>query len=208
MSQDVVLGKPYESDASRRGWQPGVSRCPVTRQLRVLMLGLVGIGLAGCATGKRPPIRTVEHVDLPRFMGDWYVIANIPTFVETEAYNAVESYRLDSDGTIDTVFTFRKGGFDGKEKRYNPRGFVVDTDSNAVWGMQFVWPFRGDYRIVYLNDDYTQTVIGREKRDYVWIMARQPSIPEGDYQRILRLLEEEGYDISQIQKVPQRWSRR
>jgi apolipoprotein D and lipocalin family protein len=172
------------------------------------MLGLVGIGLAGCATGKRPPIRTVEHVDLPRFMGDWYVIANIPTFVETEAYNAVESYRLDSDGTIDTVFTFRKGGFDGKEKRYNPRGFVVDTDSNAVWGMQFVWPFRGDYRIVYLNDDYTQTVIGREKRDYVWIMARQPSIPEGDYQRILRLLEEEGYDISQIQKVPQRWSRR
>jgi lipocalin len=45
-----------------------------------------------------------------------------------------------------------------------------------VWGMQFVWPFKGDFRIVVLNADYTHTVIGREKRDYVWIMARQPTI--------------------------------
>ena len=40
------------------------------------------------------------YVDLDRFMGDWYVIANIPTAIETEAYNAIESYRLDDDGTI------------------------------------------------------------------------------------------------------------
>ena len=71
--------------------------------------------------------------------------------------------------------------------------------------MQFVWPFKGDYRIVYLDSDYTQTVIGREKRDYVWIMARQPTLPEADYQRILDLLKREGYDTSQIQRVPQRW---
>jgi len=71
--------------------------------------------------------------------------------------------------------------------------------------MQFIWPFKGDFRIVYLNADYTQTVIGREKRDYVWIMARQPTIPEADYQRILELLAREGYDTTQIQKVPQRW---
>ena len=157
------------------------------------------------ARRQRPPIQTVPHVDLPRFMGDWYVIANIPTFVETDAYNAVESYRLDADGTIATTFTFRQGSFDGELKSHHPRGFVLDTQSNAVWGMQFIWPFKGDFRIVYLNSDYTQTVIGREKRDYVWIMARQPTIPESDYQRIVELLGREGYDTAQIRKVPQRW---
>ena len=167
-----------------------------------LLIG--GIACAGCAA-KRPPIVTVPHVDLPRFMGDWYVIANIPTFVEKDAYNAIESYRLDADGTIATTFTFRQGGFDGALKRYRPRGFVFDERSNAIWGMQFVWPFKGDFRIVYLDADYTQTVIGREKRDYLWIMARQPTMPEADYQRLVDLLGREGYDTTKIQKVPQRW---
>ena len=27
-------------------------------------------------------LKTVDFVDLERFMGDWYVIANIPTFIE------------------------------------------------------------------------------------------------------------------------------
>jgi apolipoprotein D and lipocalin family protein len=72
--------------------------------------------------------------------------------------------------------------------------------------MQFIWPIKADYRIVYLTDDYSQTVIGRNKRDYVWIMARTPSIPEEDYQAIVDLLGDEGYDVSKIQKVPQRWT--
>jgi apolipoprotein D and lipocalin family protein len=175
-----------------------------TRRLGSLLL-ISGFVFAACAASRRPPIRTVPQVDLGRFMGDWYVIANIPTFVEKGAHNAVESYRLDSDGTIATTFTFRKGSFDGEPKRYQPRGFVLDTETNAIWGMQFVWPFQGDFRIVYLNDDYTQTVIGREKRDYVWIMARQPAIPDSDYQRIIELLAREGYDTAEIRKVPQRW---
>jgi len=159
----------------------------------------------GCATAQHPPITTVSHVNLERFMGDWYVIASIPTFVEKGAHNAVESYALNHDGTISTTFTFHKDAFDGKLKKHTPHGFVRDTASNAVWGMQFVWPFKGDYRIVALNDDYTQTIIGREKRDYVWIMARTPSISEEDYRRLVAKTAAEGYDVSKIQKVPQLW---
>ena len=133
------------------------------------------------------------------------MIANIPTFIEKGAHNAVESYRLAADGTIETTFTFRAGGFDGELKRYTPRGFVQDRTTNAVWGMQFIWPVKADYRIAYLSADYTQTVIGREKRDYVWIMARTPQMPETDYQRILKFLAGQGYDVSRIRKVPQRW---
>jgi apolipoprotein D and lipocalin family protein len=159
----------------------------------------------GCASGSRPPLQTVEYVDLDRFMGDWYVVANIPTWIERDAHNAVETYRLAEDGTVETTFTFRVDGFDGDVKRYSPRGFIRDQESNAVWGMQFIWPFKADYRVIYLTDDYSQTVIGRQKRDYVWIMARSPFISDEDYRRILSLIERQGYDISKVQKVPQNW---
>jgi apolipoprotein D and lipocalin family protein len=149
------------------------------------------------------PIKTVDYVDLNRFMGDWYVIANIPTFIETDAYNAIESYRLNQDGTVATTFRFNKGSSDGPLKEYHPRGFVRDAQSNAVWGMQFVWPFKAEYRIIYLNDDYSVTVIGRTKRDYVWIMAREPAITAEEYARITDFLKEQGYEIDKLQKVPQ-----
>ena len=161
--------------------------------------------IAGCQSVTRPPLTTVSQVDLPRFMGDWYVIANIPTFIEKGAHNAIESYQLNSDGTVATTFTFRADGFDGPLKRYTPRGFVVPGSGNAHWGMRFVWPFKSEYRIMYLDDSYAQTIIGRSKRDYVWIMARTPTIPEADYQRLVALLAGEGYDVSKLQKVPQRW---
>jgi apolipoprotein D and lipocalin family protein len=164
------------------------------------------LAVAGCQSAPTQPIVTVPHVDLPRFMGDWYVIANIPTLIERDAHNAVESYRLDDDGTIATTFTFRAGGFDGPQKRYTPRGYVFDRNSNAVWGMQFIWPIKADYRIVYLSPDYSQTVIAREARDYVWIMARTPQIPEADYARIVELVGRLGYDVKRIRTVPQQWT--
>jgi apolipoprotein D and lipocalin family protein len=176
-------------------------------QIRSTLLPLLAACLLGaCNSTPMKPVAVVSQVDLPRFMGDWYVIANIPTFIEKGAHNAVESYRLDADGTIATTFTFRADGFDGKEKRYEPRGFVLDRDSNAVWGMQFLWPIKADYRIAWLNADYSQTVIARERRDYVWIMARTPQIPDEDYQRLLAFVVEQGYDASRIRKVPQRWN--
>jgi apolipoprotein D and lipocalin family protein len=160
--------------------------------------------LSACA-GRQPEMETVDYVDLPRFMGDWYVVANIPTFVEKGAHNAVESYELNPDGTIATTFRFSVGGFDGEAKEYKPTGFIRNTETNALWGMQFVWPFKGDYRIVYLDDEYTQTIIGRQKRDFVWIMARTPTLPGDDYERLLQFCEALGYDRAQIRKVPQRW---
>jgi apolipoprotein D and lipocalin family protein len=169
--------------------------------MRIVLFTLVA-ALAACGTVK--PIQTVPQVDLDRFMGDWYVIASIPTIFEKGAYNAVESYELNDKGEVLTTFRFRKGGFDGPEKVMQPKGFVRDS-SNAVWGMQFIWPFKAEYRIIYLTEDYTQTVIGRSKRDYVWIMAKTAAIPDDEYNGIITFLAEQGYQVDKIQRVPQRW---
>ena len=151
------------------------------------------------------PMATVDHVDLDRFMGVWYVIASIPTFLEEGAHNAVESYARNDDGTIATTFTFLDGGFDGERKEYHPTGFVRDDGTNALWGMQFIWPIEADYRIVYLDDEYTSTVIAREARDYVWLMARTPALSDQEYDAIVGFIKSIGYDTDKLERVPQRW---
>jgi apolipoprotein D and lipocalin family protein len=153
-------------------------------------------------------MRTAAAVDIPRFMGDWYVLAHIPASEEKNAWNAIESYRL-RDGTTDTVevtFTFREGAFDGPKETLTPTGHV--SADPAVWGMHFYWwqgPFRFEYLVADLDAAYQTTVIGRNARDYVWIMARTPTLPDAEWARVLGVVKDAGYDVAKLRRVPQRW---
>jgi apolipoprotein D and lipocalin family protein len=175
-------------------------------RLRIVVLACVAL-LAACASvsrNNRAPVALVPRVDVSRFMGTWYVIASIPTRFEKGAHNAMENYRLDPDGTIPTTFSFNADASDGPVKTYESRGFVLDEKSGAIWGQQYFWPIKADYRISYLSPDYTQTVITREKRDYVWIMARTPSISSEDLARLTEFVASQGYDPADLHKVPQK----
>ncbi len=162
----------------------------------------LGAGCGGEADMIRVPV--VPYVDLPRFMGDWYVIASIPSYPERDAYDAVESYALKSDGRIQTTFRYRNGSFDAPLKTMRPIGTVVPNTGNAVWGMQFIWPIKAEYVISYLSADYRETVIARSKRDYAWIMARTPQIPDAAYAADVERLKAMGYDTAKLRRVPQR----
>lgn len=164
-------------------------------------LMLFALVISGCAGMEE--LRPVEQVDLERFMGDWYVIAHIPTFIEDEAYNAVERYELVEPNKVKTTFTFNNKGFDGEFKAYHPTGFVREGTGNAIWGMRFIWPIKADFRIAYLSEDYSETIIARNKRDYVWIMAREPIISDSAYKRLVEEVEAMGYSLEDLRKVPQ-----
>ena len=94
----------------------------INNKFNVLLLIIFSYFLTGCAGSKMTEIPLVKKVDIAKFMGDWYVIAVIPTAIETAAHNAIENYKLNDDGTIATTFTFNKGAFDGKAKNYEPKG--------------------------------------------------------------------------------------
>ena len=175
-----------------------------TTWLRRIILGLFLIG-SPTYLSATVPLQTVGYVDLERFMGKWYVIACIPTMLEKNIFNATETYQLEKDGTISTTFAFRKRGFDGPKKEFHPRGFVQNRTTNAIWGMQFIWPIKADYRIIHLDSDYSSTIVGRQKRDYVWIMARQPQLSESLYQEMVNRVFEAGYDINRLVRIPQYW---
>lgn len=151
-----------------------------------------------------PPIRTVESVEIDRFMGDWFVIAAIPTPMEKDPYSPVESYRKNADGSIATTFTYRQGSFDGPLKSFHPTGYIVPETGNAEWKMQFIWPFKAEYLIAYLDADYQQTIVARNKRDYVWLMARKPHLSDADYQAAIERIRKMGYETDKLVKFPQK----
>ncbi len=160
--------------------------------------------LAACQSQPLPPVAMARDVELERFMGSWFVLAHIPLPPEKQAWNAVEHYRLRDDGRIATTFVFRKGDAEGPLKDYHPVASVSDEDA-ALWKMQFLWPFKADFRISWLDDAYQVTVIGREKRDYVWVMARTPQLDDARWQQIEAFLTEQGYEMERMRRVPQQW---
>lgn len=125
--------------------------------------------------------------------------------IETAAHNGIETYRPEVDGMIDTVVAFNHGSFAGPAKRDHPRGFVVDRVNQATWARQFLRPCKAEFLIAYLNADYAQTVIGRNPRDDVRILARTPAMPAADDQRLPGELAAQGDDLGKRRKVPQRW---
>ena len=168
------------------------------------LVAALGIGALLSACASTPPtIPPVASVDLPRFMGDWYVIAQIPTYLERKAFDSVESYRIDDEGKIRTTFRYRNGSADAPMKTMEPVGRVVPGTNNAVWEMQFVWPIQAEYVIVDLAPDYSRTIVGRSKRDYVWLMSRQPSLPAPELAAAIQKIRELGYDTTKLRMVPQ-----
>lgn len=170
----------------------------------LMVCGLLMASTAVFATNL-PPIKPVAHVDLPRFMGTWYVIATIPTRFEKNAYNAVETYKLQPDGNVHTAFRFRKNSFDSPVKAIHAPAFVNPDSGNAVWGVQLFWPIKAQYIVAYLKDDYSQTIVARDARDYTWIMARTPTISQADYDALIERARQLGYPAGDIRKVPQAW---
>ena len=178
------------------------------RATLLLAVPLVALGafLVGCAlTGPgKPPLRTVSHVDLPRYMGHWRVIAEIPYFAERNGVDSIESYALLPDGSIYNWFTMRKGGFSAPETRFTAHGYVVNRQTNAEWKVKFLGGLiTAPYVIIDLDPNYQWTVVGPPSRNYGWIMARAKTMPDSTYDAILKRLAAQGYDPARFQKVPQ-----
>ena len=160
--------------------------------------------LFSCSTKDLPAVKTADKVDIQRFMGKWYVIANIPTFIEKNAHNATETYTWnEKENRIDVDFEFNKDKPDGEKKSYPQKAFIYNKETNAEWRIQFFWPLKFAYLIMDVAPDYSYTVIGVPDRGHVWIMARKPVIEESDYKKLIQSIKAQHFDISKIEKVPQ-----
>jgi len=182
------------------------NRClPAMRSLVASALPLLlTLLLTGCAEASTP-IPTVQNVDLQRFMGRWYVIGIIPTRLERGNHNPVETYQLDAKGNVCTWYRYRPDAANAPVKLLHSTGLVVPGTGNAEWKIRFFGLFKAQYKVGWLAEDYGQVMIVRDARDYLWYMARTPSVSESDYQAMLVRADALGYDASRIERVPQQW---
>jgi apolipoprotein D and lipocalin family protein len=172
------------------------------RWLRGLKV-LGGLLLGACATQDLPALQSVAHVDLPRYMGDWRVIANIPYFAEDGAVDSIESYALRPDGKIANWFRRREGSFDAPVKRNDFVATVTNRETNAEWRVHFFPLISAAYLIIDLDPEYRWAVVGHPSRKYGWVLAREKTLPDRTYDEILKRLAAQGYEPSKFEKVPQ-----
>ncbi len=175
----------------------------------IAAIAVIGI-VAGCAsTPPNPNPRAAQElalakVDLPRYMGRWYVIANIPYFGERNYVGSQAEWKLRGDGKIDDAFIGRKGGFDRPETRREFVDTVVPGTDNARWSVRLFWPISVTQLTLYVDDDYQYTLLGYPGKSLGWIFARTPDISDAKYRELLEKMNEQGYDTSRFQRVPQK----
>jgi apolipoprotein D and lipocalin family protein len=147
-------------------------------------------------------MKTVESVDLERFMGKWFVIALVPNMIEKGATNSSDTYVLNKDGTIDITYDAIK---DGKQRQIKQKGTVVNKTSNAEWTIQMRKPFvpfmKFPFKIVYVDKNYEFMAVGYPKNSMGWIMGRSTKVSDEDYKKIMGALVELGYTEEQFELV-------
>ena len=146
---------------------------------------------------------TVEKVDLPKFMGNWYVLAGRFTFLENDVHNAIEKYSWnEKENRIEVDFTYNKGSLNGEKKSLPQKAWVENTTTNAHWKVSPLWPFKFDYLIIDLAADYSWTAIGVPSQKYLWIMARSPKNSDATIREAVKRLQARSYNSDDLVLVP------
>lgn len=153
------------------------------------------------------------ELNIPAFMGKWFVIACKPTPFEIGAHNAIENYTWnEKKKRVDIDFTYNDKSFEGKSKSIKQKGFVVDG-LKTEWKVSPFWPLKLPYIVLECSNNSTLTtskdnlyeycVIGYPSRAYLWIMAREKQMDDTLYGEILeRLQTQHLYDLDGLYTVP------
>lgn len=154
------------------------------------------------------PLKALERsIDLSKFMGKWYVIFNIPTYFDRGSMNNMEEYTLDASGTIYVNFTYQKDASSAPTSLLQ-RATVV-SDSCTEWRISpkigIYLPLNLAYLVLDCAADYSTCIIGVPDRQYVWVMARTPTVDEGEMLEMIEKVRGFGYNVSSLIEVPQVW---
>jgi len=151
------------------------------------------------------PIRPVHTADVDRYLGRWYVLAAIATRFERDGYNAVETFRRNDDGSLCVWLRQRAGRFDAPVKLFKSTASVVEGSGHGEWRVRFFAFLTARYLVGWLKPDGSQAMVVRDARDYLWFLARTPTVSDADYAAMLDRASAMGYDPTAIRRVPQRW---
>jgi apolipoprotein D and lipocalin family protein len=152
---------------------------------------------------KSQPLQTVPFVDIKKYVGKWYEIASYPQRFQKGCHCTTAEYTFSEKGYVIVENRCNKGGVKGKQAYIKGKAYVIKNSGNAKLKVQFFWPFKADYWIIDLADDYSNAVVSHPNRRYLWILSRTPKIEETVYKKILTRLKEKGLDVTKLQITKQ-----
>lgn len=174
--------------------------------MRSILIASAVLALAGCAnsgTGSIPqePPKTVQ-VDLQRYQGTWYELARLPMFFQRNCVQSEAHYGLRDDGRIDVTNRCR----DKDGEWIEAKGVAepqVQGQTDKLWVRFDNWaskllPIKGDYWVLYRDDDYRVALVGHPQRKYLWLLSRTPEVDQETRDKLLSLAREQGYDTSEL----------
>lgn len=170
----------------------------IQQTMSILLLGGFLI-LASCSSTKKIP-ETVAFVDLNKYSGKWYEIASYPQRFQKGCEYTTAEYRL---GEKEMVVVENRCKRNGKISSIRGKASVVPNSGNAKLKVSFFWPFKGDYWIIDLADDYSYAVVSSPGQNYLWILSRSPKMEESTLKEILERLKNRGFDLSLLQYTRQ-----
>ena len=131
-----------------------------------------------------PLVESPQAVDIPGFMGDWFVLANIPTPLEVGTSNNIEHYDWDEQNKrIQVTFSYTPGGKPATTKPSQAfmRGYIKNAPLNTRWSLDvkvgFYLPLGLTYLIPYIAEDNEYVIVSVPDRSYLWIMTRGRPLP-------------------------------
>ena len=170
---------------------------------KILVLCLfVNLILVSCVNNivNEPELKTVDTVDVTRYMGTWYEIASIPAWFQKGLVGVKANYSLNEDGTVNVANSGYRDTLNGKEEFAYAKGWVPDKNIPSKLKVQFFWPFEADYWIIDLGKDYEYAVVGEPSRKFLWILSRKPIMDDNIYNQIIDKLTRQNYSVSLLVK--------
>lgn len=137
-------------------------------------------------------VKTVSYVDLDKYSGVWYEIARLPNNFETDSYNVTTEYKVKYDHVEVINSANRKDG-----SLNQVIGVAKPKDySNSKLEVTFFWPFKGEYNIIDIGDNYEYSVVAGSDNKYLWILSRTPQMDKTVLSSILSKLTQ--FDTSSL----------
>ncbi len=155
--------------------------------------------LAACV-GTPDGLTPVSDFKVDRYLGTWYEIARLDHSFERDLQQVTARYSLNADGSVRVI----NRGFNARQQQWRQAEgtakFVGQPDVGHL-KVSFFGPFYGGYNILVLDRDYQYALVSGPDRDYLWILARTPSIPQATYDALLTQADQMGFDTAQLIRV-------
>jgi apolipoprotein D and lipocalin family protein len=173
--------------------------------MRRLSLLVAAATLAGCASSGAPePPQTVAQVDLQRYQGTWYEQARLPMFFQRHCAQSEARYELQEGGTLGV--TNRCLTVDGEIQQVQGQAVAqVPGETSKLWVRFDNWVSRllpgltkGEYWVLYLDDDYQNALVGHPNRQYLWLLTRDQDISPESRATLLAEARRRGYDTTAL----------